>query len=189
MPLSTIETIKTRYSCRAFSDQMPTNEQLRIIAEAAVASPSGLNRQLWRVIILKNKELLAELETEGMKNLAAMPDKTIYERIMSRGGKLYYNAPCMIVVPVAKAESTGAELFDCGIVSENIALAATSLGVDNLICGLIAFSFAGERGAQFKQRLGFPAGYEIGIAVLLGHAANPGGKPHEPDLSKISTIE
>lgn len=189
MPLNAIEAIKTRYSCRAFSDRMPTDEQLRIIAEAAVASPSGMNRQLWRIIVVKNKELLADLEAEGMKNLSAMPDKTMVERIMSRGGKLYYNAPCMVVVPIAKAEPAGAELFDCGIVSENIALAATSLGVDNLICGLAAFSFAGEKGAEFKQRLGFPVGYEIGIAVLLGHAANPGGKPHEPDLSKISTIE
>lgn len=150
MPLDTIESIKTRYSCRAFSDKMPSDEQLRIIAEAAATSPSGANRQLWRIIIVKNKELLSDLETEGMKNLEALPDKDMYERIISRGGKLYYNAPCMIIVPIAKAEPAGAELFDCGIVSENIALAATSLGVDNLICGLAAFSFAGERGAEFK---------------------------------------
>lgn len=189
MSLNAIEAIKTRYSCRAFWKKMPTEEQLRIIAEAAVASPSGMNRQLWRVIIVKKKELLADLEAEGMKNLSMMPDKTMVERIMSRGGKLYYNAPCMIVVPIAKTEPAGAELFDCGIVSENIVIAATSLGVDNLICGLAAFSFAGEKGAEFKQRLAFPQGYEIGIAVLLRHAAEPGGKPHEPDFSKISTIE
>lgn len=95
----------------------------------------------------------------------------------------------MIVVPIAKTEPAGAELFDCGIVSENIALAVTSLGIDSLICGLVAFSFAGEKGAEFKQRLGFSAGYEIGIAVLLGYAANPGGKPHDQDLSKITVIE
>ena len=189
MPLNTIETIRTRYSCRAFSEKMPSDEDLRAIAEAAVASPSGVNRQLWRIIILKNNELIDALEAEGMKNLAALPDRGMYERIMSRGGKLYYNAPCMIVVPIAKAEPAGAELFDCGIVSENIALAATALGIDNLICGLAAFSFVGEKGIEFKQRLGFPVGYEIGIAVLLGYAEKPGGKPHEPDLSKITIID
>ena len=189
MPLNTIETIRIRYSCRAFSEKMPSDEDLKIIAEAAVAAPSGMNRQLWRAIVVKNKELLDDLETEGMKNLAAVPDKGMYDRIMSRGGKLYYNAPCMIVVPVAKAEPVGAEIFDCGIVSENIALAATSLGIDNLICGLAAFSFSGDRNEEFKRRLGFPSGYEIGIAVLLGYAASPGGKPHEPDLSKITIID
>jgi len=189
MPLDTIETIKKRYACRAFSDKMPADEQLRIIAEAAVASPSGMNRQLWRIIVVKNKELLADLEAEGMKNVAALPDKALYDRVMSRGGKMYYNAPCMIVVPIGKAEPAGAELLDCGIVAENIALAATSLGINNLICGLSKMSFAGERRAEFERRLGFPEGYEIGIAVLLGYAANSGGQPHEPDLSKISIIE
>ena len=189
MPLDTIKAIHSRYSCRAFSDIAPADEILQTIAGAAVASPSGMNRQLWRVIIVKNKELIAEFEAEGMKNLAAFPDKSTYERIISRGGKLYYNAQCMIVVPVSKADPAGAELFDCGIVSENIALAAASLGVDSLICGLAAFSFAGDKGDYFKERMGFPEGYEIGIAVLLGYAETPGSKPHEPDMSKISWVE
>ena len=189
MILDTLEAIRTRYSCRAFTDRLPSDGALDEIAKAAVASPSGMNRQFWRVIVVKNKELLAELEAEGMKNMELLPDRTMYERIMSRGGKLYYNAPCMVVVPVAKTEPAGAELFDCGIVSENIALAATALGVNSLICGLAAFSFSGEKGEEFKKRLGFPEGYEIGIAVLLGYAENPGGKPHEPDLDKITWIE
>ena len=186
--LNTIETIRTRYSCRAFSDKIPPDDDLRKIAEAAVAAPSGMNRQLWRIIIVTNNELISDLEEEGLKNLAALPDKSLYERIMSRGGKLYYNAPCMMVIPIGRAEPAGAELFDCGIVAENIALAATSLGIDNLICGISAFSFAGAKNSEFKRRLGFPDGYEIGIAVLLGYASEPGGKPHEPDTSKISFI-
>jgi len=187
--MNTIEAIRTRYSCRAFSDKMPSDADLQTIAEAAVAAPSGMNRQLWRVVVVKNRQLLTDLESEGMNNLSKLPDKTLFERIKSRGGRLYYNAPCMIVVPIGKVEPSGAELFDCGIVAENIALAATSLGIDNLICGLAAFSFAGERNAEFKRRLSFPKGYEIGIAVLLGYAENPGGKPHEPDFSKITMIE
>ena len=189
VPRDTIEEIRIRYSCRAFSDKIPSDEHLWMIAEAAVAAPSGMNRRLWRIIVVKNKELIADLETEGMKNLAALSDQSMVERIMSRGGKLYYDAPCMIVVPIAKTEPVGVELFDCGIVAENIALAATSLGIDNLICGLAAFSFAGAKCVEFKKRLGFLFGYEIGIAVLLGYAENPGGKPHKPDLSKITIID
>jgi nitroreductase len=168
---------------------MPSGEDLRTIAEAALAAPSGVNRQLWRIIVVKNKELLDELETEGMKNIAAFPDKAMYERIMSRGGKVYYNAPCQIVIPIGIAEPAGAELFDCGIVAQNVALAATALGIDSLICGLIAFAFAGEKREYFNKRLGFPEGYEIGISVLLGYAETPGGKPHELDFNKITTIE
>jgi nitroreductase len=184
----TIDAIAHRYSCRGFTKKMPSYDDLETVAKAAVAAPSGMNRQLWRVIILKNKKLIDEMEKEGMSVMASMPDKSMYERIMSRGGKLFYNAPCMAVVPIAKAEPAGAELFDCGIVAQNIALAATALGIDSLICGLAAFCFAGESGEEFKKLLNFPEGYEIGIAVLLGYAKEP-GKPHAPDYDKISFIE
>jgi nitroreductase len=185
----TIQAIHTRYSCRDFADKIPSSEDLKIIAEAAVASPSGMNRQLWRVIVVKNRVLIDDIEKEAIKNIAAFTDQSVYERVMSRGGTIFYNAPVMMVIPITQAEKAGAELFDCGIVSENIALAATAIGIDNLICGLAAFAFAGDRGAEFKQRLGFPEKYEIGIAVLLGYAKEPGGKPHEPDLRKISFVE
>jgi nitroreductase len=189
MPLDTIQTIFTRYSCRDFTDRTPSDEDLQTIVKAATAAPSGMNRQLWRVIVVKNRELIDDMEAEAMRNLAQLPDQSMLERIMERGGKLFYNSPCLIVLPVTIAERAGAELLDCGIVTENIALAATSLGINNLICGLAAFAFAGTKGPEFKKRLGFPEGYEIGMAVLLGYAAIPGGQSHELNLSKISFIE
>jgi len=189
MPLNTIESIHTRYSCRAFSDKMPSDNDLQLIAEAAIAAPSGMNRQPWQIIVVKNKELLAELEAEGMINLMASPDQSVYERIMSRGGKLYYNTPCQIIVAINKSTPTGYEPYDCGMVVQNIALAATSLGMESLICGLATFSFAGEKGEEFKRRLNFAEGYDLGLSVLVGYAKAPGGKPHQPDLSKITVIE
>ena len=184
MPIDTIETILTRYSCRAFTDKAPSDQDLRTIAQAGVCAPSGMNRQPWQVIVLKNKDLICKLEEEGMKNLAALPDQSIYERIQTRGGRLYYNAPCMMLVPIAEDA-----FLDCGIVTENIALAATSLGIDTLICGLAKFSFAGAQGNLFKEKLRFQTGYDLGIAVLLGYAEYPGGAPHVPDMNKILWID
>lgn len=184
MPLDTIETIRTRYSCRAFTEKIPGDSDLQTIAQAGVCAPSGMNRQPWRVIVLKNQELMQDLEREGMKNLEALPDRSIYERILSRGGKLYYNAPCMMLIPVAENA-----LLDCGIVTENIALSAASLGIDSLICGLAQFSFAGEQGETFKEKLRFPVGYDLGIAVLLGYAEKAGAVPHTPDMDKILWIQ
>ena len=187
MPSDTIKAIHARYSCRGFTDKMPSDEDLKTLTEAAIAAPSGMNRQLWRIIVVKNKELISDMEAEGLKNLKASPE--LYSHIMSRSGNLFYNAPCIVVIPIGKTEPPGAELFDCGIIAENIALAATSIGVDNLICGITAFCFAGDRNDEFKRRLGFPDGFEIGIGVLLGHASEVGGKPHELDYGKICFIE
>jgi nitroreductase len=101
---------------------------------------------------------------------------------MERGGSLYYNAPCMFLI----LKQPGTDL-DCGIVSENIALAAHALGLGNVICGMANVPLSGENGAKFKQRLSFPEGYEFGMAVLVGYAVAP-GKPHAADMGKINYI-
>lgn len=183
----TLKTILERYSCRKFTGEMPTDEQLQAIAEAAVAAPSSVNRQAWRVIAVKNRELMADMEAEGLRIIAALEDKRLHERLMARGGTLFYGAPCIIMVPLDTAQLPDASL-DCGIVCQNIALAATSLGLGNVICGLTALAFSGEKGEEFKKRLGFPEGFEFGGAVLVGCSAAR-TEPHEPDIGKISFIE
>lgn len=183
----TLRTIANRYTCRSFSDRPPSDEQLNAIGKAAVQAPSALNRQPWRVIIIKDRNLIEDMDREGMRVLSLMEDKSGYERIMARGGKLFYNAPVMIVVPIEK--NLGYELIDCGILVENITLAAESLGLGSVICGFAAKSFSDEKKAEFQQRMGFPPGFDLGIAVLIGYAAEgvvP--SPHEPDMKKISYI-
>ncbi|HML37773.1 MAG TPA: nitroreductase family protein [Bacillota bacterium] len=184
----TLKTIAGRYSCRSYTDQLPEDEKLMAIAQAGIQAPSGMNRQGWQVIVVKDKNLIDEMEAEGMKILSGMGDKSMYERIMARGGKLFYNAPCMIVVAIKEAFPKGAELIDCGILAQNIVLAATSLGIANLHCGFVGLAFAGGKAADFKRRLKFPEGYECGMGVLLGYAANT-AEPHLPDQEKITVIE
>jgi len=179
--------IANRFSCRNFTDRMPRDWELSAIANAGLHAPSGMNRQNWQIIVVKNRALIAEMEVEGMRVLAELPDKTMLERIKSRGGKLFYNAPCMVMLAVKDATPKGAELIDLGIVVQNIALAATSLGIDNCHCGLAAFSFAGGKSEDFKAKLKFPQGYEVGLAVLLGYAEKPSA-PHKPDQDKITVI-
>ncbi|MDF2905457.1 MAG: hypothetical protein K0R34_778 [Herbinix sp.] len=180
----TLKVIANRYSCRDYREEMPSDETLQAIAEAAIQAPSGMNRQAWRVIVVKNKELIQDLEAEGLSYLASLEDKSTYQRIMDRGGKLFYGAPCMIVVPIDPTSQ-----IDCGILCQNIALAATSLGLANVICGLTGTAFAsGHRAEEFSKRLGFPNGYTFGCSVLLGYAKTTKA-PHDPDKDKIIFID
>jgi nitroreductase len=167
---------------------MPQDKDLLAIARAAIQAPSGMNRQGWHVIIVKDKSIIADMETAGMEILSGMNDKSMYERIMARGGQLFYNAPCMIVIAIKEAVPKGAELIDCGILAQNIVLAATSLGLANLHCGFLGLAFAGNRADEFKKRLRFPDGYECGIGILLGYTSNP-TPPHVPNPEKITVIE
>ena len=93
----TLKVIARRYTCRDYKGEMPPDEILRAIAEAAIRAPSGMNRQAWRVIVVTDRDLIGDMEDEGMSYLAGMADKSSYNRIMERGGRLFYGAPCLIV--------------------------------------------------------------------------------------------
>ena len=179
---SVLEAIAERYSCRSYTDQAPTDEQLIAIADAAVMAPSAMNLQRWKIIVIKDRDILNDLEAAAIDHLSNLEDKSTYDRIMSRGGKVFYNAPTMFLIPIEE----GGEL-DCGIVCQNIALAAQSLGLGSVICGMARIPFDGKGGQDIKERIGFPDGYKFGMSVLVGHPASS-GTPHEPDRSKISFI-
>jgi len=179
-----LKTIAGRYSCRDFTGAAPTDDQIKAIAEAALAAPSGMNRQPWHIIIVNNKGLIDELDVEAMGILAAAEDKSGYERIKSRGGKVYYNAPCMVIVA---SDGSGFAAMDCGILSQNVTLAAASLGLGSVICGMAGIPLSGPRGDELKKRLKFPDGYRFEIAILVGMAKS-GKEPHELDKGKVTYI-
>ena len=108
----------------------------------------------------------------------------MYDRIASRGGKIFYNAPCMVMVA---SDGSGYSLMDCGILSQNVALAAHSLGLGSVICGMAGIPLSGPNGGELKKRMKFPDGYSFGIAILVG-TAKSGKEPHEFDLNKITYV-
>ena len=134
--------------------------------------------------MITDKELIDELNAESINVLAAAENKSMYERIMSRGGTVFYNAPCMVLI---LSDGSHYATIDCGILCQTVALAAHSLGLGNIICGMGGVPFTGERADELKKRLKFPDGYEFGISVLVG-AANSGKEPHEPDPDKVTYI-
>jgi nitroreductase len=178
----TLKTIAERYSCRDFEGTALTDEQVRAVVKAGLAAPSAMNHQPWHIIIVTDKSLIEELDAEGIGILASN-DKSAYDRIMSRGGKLFYNAPCMVAV----ASEGPYAAMDCGILSQNVALAAYSLGLGSVICGMAGIPFSGPRGDELKKRLRFPDGYCFGIAILIGKAKST-KVPHELDMGKVTYI-
>jgi nitroreductase len=180
----TLDSIFERYSCRDFTGMPVTDGQIKMLANAALAAPSAMNRQPWHVIVITDKALIDEFDAAGMDVLANAEDKSTYERIMSRGGKIFYNCPCMVMVA---SDGTSFAAMDCGILSQNVALAAHALGLGSVICGMAGIPLSGPRGDEFKKRMKFPPGYGFGIAILVGEAKS-GKEPHELDWGKVTYI-
>jgi len=181
----TLRTIAERYSCRSYADTSLTEGQIKTLADAALASPSARNEQPWQVIVITDKKLIKELDEEGVRVLSEMEDKAYYERVMASGGKMLYDAPCLIVVASSGSDYSA---IDCGILSQSVCLAAKSMGLGSVIIGLLRHSLSGPRGDEFKKRMKFPDGYGFGISIVVGVAKN-GKAPHDLNMEKVTYIE
>ena len=63
-----LEVMKRRSSARAYSEVMPTKEELDIILEAGLQAPTGMNRQEIRFSVINgNNPILEELDEEKRK--------------------------------------------------------------------------------------------------------------------------
>jgi len=178
-----MQAIRDRYSCRDFSPSPLTEEQVKTLAEAALAAPSAVNRQPWHIIVITDKALIDEFDADAMGIIKAQNHEH-YQRMAERGGKIFYNAPCLVVI--AK-DGTDYATLDCGIATQNVALAAHSMGLGNVICGMARIPFGGPRAQEWTKRLQIPDGYEFGMSVCVG-TAQSGKEPHELDFAKLSYI-
>ena len=182
-----MRTIRERFSCRYYKPEPIAPELLAEIALAGAAAPSAHNRQPWHIVVITNPELLKEMDEEALAGLARQEDQANYNYIQKRGGKVFYGAPCLIVVAI-DPNYRSAAFLDCGIVGENMVLAAASLGINSVFCGFAYHAFKNGRGEEFSKRLGFPEGYVFGCSILLGYAEKTKA-PHVPDPDKISYLK
>jgi nitroreductase len=173
MSNATLEVIFTRRSCRAYTGKKLDEETVELLAKAALAAPSASNAQPVNVIVVQNVPLILELEKAVVDFFVKTGNEPVLERIRARKDKIFYDAPAVFFLAVKNKAQT-----DAGIMSENIAVAAASLGLANVILGLPGVVFNDpDTAAYWKEKLGFPYGYEYGLAVAAGYAADE-GKPH-----------
>jgi nitroreductase len=173
-----IETIMARRSVRKYKEQPVEREKLELIAECGINAPSGMNKQPWEVRVVDNAayidSLTAIFKVENPK-MAADPDFK----------NMFRNAPAVIFV----ASPEGSGQLDCGLLGENMMIAAQSLGLGTCcLGGPIHFMKESEAAAPYLQRLGLSEGYELLYAIAVGYPdESPEAKPR--DTSKVAFVE
>jgi nitroreductase len=116
-----IEAIFQRRSIRKYTDQPVEPEKLEALLQAGMAAPSAMNCQPWEFVVVTDTEKLAQ-----------------FRKRLLFGNR---NAPAAIVVCGNPGLSTNptARLFwvqDCSAATENIMIAAVSLGLGTVWIGL-----------------------------------------------------
>ena len=174
--MDTLEAIKTRKSVRKFSDRPVEPEKLQAVLEAARLAPSWANMQCWRFVVVEDqavKERISELSY--VESYFASRGYTF-----NPGQKALAQAPVVIVAcaePIQSGDLHGQQYYmtDMGIATENLMLAAHSLGLGSVFVGVFDEEGLGDL-------LDIPPGVRIVGLFPLGYPleAGKGGPPRKP---------
>ena len=163
----TLEVIKKRRSIRKYKPEQIGDQELEAIMEAAIYAPSAMNQQKWHFTVIQNREKLDRMVKIIRENLLKSPIPFFVERAKNPEFNVFYQAPTVVFI-TADEKAIFIE-FDCGAAAENIALAATSLGIDSCIIGMSSVLFDGDNTDEMKKELGIPDGYKYIISIALGY--------------------
>lgn len=154
-----MQAIRDRRSCRAYKSEQITEAELQTVLQAAILAPSARNLQQRHISVVQNKELLEELNAQIMPLLGERPN----------GYHVFHRAPTVLVLSADKTARWGKE--DIGILSENICIAAESIGLGTCLLGLPQVLLETPDGADWLPRLKVPEGYLPVLLVSLGYKA------------------
>lgn len=145
----------TRFSCRKYTDEQLTDEQLNTILEAARLSPSARNSQPTRLCVIQSEEGLAKID---------------------ECSKCRFGAKTVIVVAYDKdvacqaTETHGPESGEYGPIDTTIALtnmdnAAAGLGLGTLIVGAY-------NPVKVRELFSIPENYSLSLMLMVGNRAD-----------------
>ena len=163
-----LQAIADRRSIRAYTEDQLTEEQLQALLDAAVQSPSAVNRQPWHFSVVQDKALLDAFDAAMREELLKNAEGDARARYESPSYSVFYHAPTAIFISLPDPMPSVFAPVDAGIAVENIALAAQSLGLGSVILGMPRVVFESERSEEFRRAFRFPEGYAFSIAIAVG---------------------
>ena len=171
-----IDNMMSRRSIRNYKKQAVPREVLNRIMECGINAPNGQNKQSWEVRVVENPELQSEI-----KALMATVGG-------ERAAGCFYNAPVWVFIARDKGYDFSA--YDCGLMAENMMLAANAMGVGSVCLGSpVRFILDSPQKDAVLEKLGFSEGYELCLCISMGYpeGEKPEAKPR--DMSKVKYVE
>ena len=161
-----IENIMSRRSIRKYKNEAIDSTSMREILTCGIQAPNGQGRESWEIRVVNDKELIDRIDS-------AYSDYA--ENTMKTGKptrKASYGAPALVFI----AYDTTYDLsqVDCGLLGENMILAANSMGIGSCCLGGLCRFINSEEGAEILQKLKLPSTHKLLYAIAFGY---PDEKP------------
>jgi nitroreductase len=170
-----MEIIKGRRGIRKYKDLEVSKEDLDKVLEAIRWSPSWANTQCWETIVVKNLETKQNIQEALSQSNPAREACVKAPVLITLCGKLqrsgYYNGK-----PTTKFGDWF--MFDLGICTQSLCLAAHHLNLATVIVGLFDHD-------KVKGILNVPEGYEVVALIPLGYSAKEARAPKRREISEF----
>ena len=163
------QAIMQRRSTRGFDGKPLSDAEIKTLIDAALQSPSAMNKQPWHFAFVKDAQVLAEFNAAARAHMLKSASAVLRSRFDDPNYELLMGAPLFVVITVAADLESAYAGVDCGIAVENLALSAMGLGLGSVIVGMPSEVFKSEKADELKAKMGIPADHRYVIGILIGH--------------------
>ena len=186
-----LEFFKSRRSTRKYQTKDVAEDELDQIIEAGRFAPSGGNCQSTHFIVVKNKEILAELASLVQQEFAKMEvTPGLYKSIVnsinaSKTGNyvFHYNAPVLIIT--ANQKDYGNNIADCACALENMMLMANALNLGSCWINQLKWLNENEVILEYMMKLGMDESERVYGALAVGYPDTADGLPDREPLKRV----
>ena len=180
-----VDCIMSRRSIRAYKPEQIKDEELKTILECAINAPSARNSQPWEVRVMQNKDAIENLNKEVIADMIEKRPEA-KERFADENASVFFHAPTLLVVAYDTTQYWGQS--DCGMLVQNVLLAAESMTIGSCAVGCCREYINSPKAADFVKSLNLPENYVVYLTVTLGYKdENPDAKPR--DDKKVAYME
>jgi nitroreductase len=163
--------IYTRRSVRDYKPDDVPDEILKELINAGTYAPSAVNRQPWRFVVIKDRDMISRLSARAKKTLLEHAEKATDPHVKQMLGamrmpefNIFYNAPVLVLI-FAAPDAYSPE-YDCALAAENMMLAARSLGIGSCWIG---FGMPLGSDKEVLDELKVPANHKLMAPLIFGY--------------------
>ena len=157
--MQTLEAIEKRVSVRKFKSEQISEENLQKILKAGMSAPVGSGAyDSLHITVCQNMDILNQVGDM----VSDMVEKMLGKRMDKNFG-----APTCIFVSAKPGMMPGIEMANAACVLENMLIAATDLGIDNIIWGGGAVVIQDD---EMKEKFGIPESFKPVLCASFGYA-------------------
>jgi len=164
-----LDLLRKRRTVRKFTDQKVSDEQIVALLEAAFYAPNYLNRKPWHFLVVQDKDV-----------------QNILGSIL--GVRPYVQEASAVIVLLGDPQLSSAWQLDLAVAGENIAIAATAMGLGSAWVGNPHSAAWDVTEQKIRELLDIPKHIGVLALIAIGYPAQapePHTKEERWDVSRV----